>query len=202
MIDTIIFDIGRVLVKFDWQEYLGRFSFDPETFELIGKAVFANPAWNEFDRGALSDEEIFSLFYASAPGYEKEIQSVIEDFPSSLTELSHTLPWITRLKEQGYKIYYLSNFPRTVHLKCGDALRFMDLCDGGLLSYEVCLIKPDPAFYKELFKRYNIIPDHAVFLDDLAANVDAGAKLGLHTILFDNYENASAKLNTLLLEKL
>ena len=31
MIDTIIFDVGRVLVNWDYESYLKRFAFGPET---------------------------------------------------------------------------------------------------------------------------------------------------------------------------
>ncbi len=198
MIDTIIFDIGRVLVRFDWKEYIDSFSFDAETAQTVGAAIFQSPVWNEYDRGSLSDEEILSLLCANAPDYKDEICMVFEQFPSSLEELPHTMPWITSLKEQGYKLYYLSNFPKTPREKCGDVLRFTNLCDGGVMSYEVHLTKPEPEIYQALLDRYPIDADHAVFIDDLEKNLTAAEAFGLHTIQFTDYESTSAKLNTLL----
>lgn len=51
MIKSIIFDIGQVLVSFDWRAYLSGFGFAPDKEELIANAVFLNPNWSEGDRG-------------------------------------------------------------------------------------------------------------------------------------------------------
>lgn len=200
MIDTIIFDIGRVLVKFEWREYLASFHFPPETEKILGKAMFLNPVWQEYDRGALPDEQILSLLSLSAPGYEAEIRTVFEQFPSCLVQLPHAVPWISSLKKRGFRVYYLSNYAETTRRKNPEALRFMELCDGGLMSYEVKLIKPEPAIYEALFDRFSIIPEHAVFLDDTRPNLDAAEKFGLHTVLFRDYESAAAELDRLLAE--
>lgn len=198
MINTIIFDIGRVLVKFEWREYLSGFHFPPETEKILGQAMFLNPVWQEYDRGALPDEEILSLLFSSAPGYEAEIREVFEKFPLCLSELPHAVPWITSLKARGFRIFYLSNYAETTRRKNPEALRFMKLCDGGLMSYEVKQIKPEPEIYQALFDRFSILPEQSVFIDDTASNLQTAKKLGLHTILFTDYESASAQLDSLL----
>ena len=198
MIDTIIFDIGRVLVRFEWKEYLDSFHFPAETADILAKAIFLNPAWQEYDRSALSDEEILRRLIQAAPDYEKEIRTVFEQFPSSLTLLPHTVPWITSLKERGFSVYYLSNYADTTRKKSGDALSFRKLCDGGLMSCDVKRIKPEPEIYQELLDRFAIVPDHAVFIDDSKPNLEAAQKFGLHTIHFQDYESASAELERLL----
>ena len=42
MIDTIIFDVGRVLVNWDYESYLKRFAFGPEKTKAITAATFEN----------------------------------------------------------------------------------------------------------------------------------------------------------------
>lgn len=198
MIDTIIFDIGRVLVKFDWQEYIAGFRFPKETADLLGQAIFLNPAWQEYDRSALPDEEILAHLFLAAPGYEKEIRLVFEHFPSSLALLPHAVPWITSLKKRGFRIYYLSNYAETTRRKNPDALAFIPLCDGGLMSCDVKHIKPEPEIYQALLTRFQICPEHAVFIDDSAPNLEAAREFHLHTILFEDYPGASAQLEHLL----
>ncbi|WP_243036630.1 hypothetical protein [Blautia sp. AM47-4] len=39
MIDTIIFDVGRVLVNWDYESYLKRFAFGPEKTKAIAAAT-------------------------------------------------------------------------------------------------------------------------------------------------------------------
>lgn len=198
MIHTIIFDIGRVLVKFEWREYLAGFHFSPEAEKAIGKAMFLNPVWQEYDRGALPDEEILALVYQSAPRYKEEIRNVFEQFPSCLELLPHAIPWIKDLKERGYRIYYLSNYAQTTRLKNPEALSFLPFCDGGLFSYEVKLVKPEPAIYRELFSRFSIVPEQAVFIDDTLGNLEAAETFGLRTVHFKDYASASASLDALL----
>lgn len=45
MIDTIIFDVGRVLVNWDYESYLKRFAFGPEKTKAIAAATFEGPYW-------------------------------------------------------------------------------------------------------------------------------------------------------------
>ena len=35
MIDTVIFDLGKVLVEYDWESYLKQFCFDEKTFPIF-----------------------------------------------------------------------------------------------------------------------------------------------------------------------
>ena len=58
MINTVIFDIGMVLVYFRWRELFADLGFEGEKFEKIAKATVHNPWWNEFDKGKMTVEEI------------------------------------------------------------------------------------------------------------------------------------------------
>ena len=69
MIDTIIFDVGRVLVNWDYESYLKRFAFGPEKTKAIAAATFEGPYWRQFDRGILTPEEIVKGFCSLAPEY-------------------------------------------------------------------------------------------------------------------------------------
>ena len=61
MIKTIIFDIGGVLIGYDWTAYLMKeFNGDEELVERIKENVFGEHKWDEVDRGVLSDEELLA----------------------------------------------------------------------------------------------------------------------------------------------
>ncbi len=57
MINTIIFDIGRVLAGYGWETYLRGIVPEEEAYRAVEKAVFLNPAWAEHDKGLLTEEE-------------------------------------------------------------------------------------------------------------------------------------------------
>ena len=55
---TIIFDIGYVLVDYDWNEYLRTIFSDEHTIEVVADALYNHGVWNELDRGVWTDEQL------------------------------------------------------------------------------------------------------------------------------------------------
>ena len=79
MIDTIIFDIGNVLLDFDYMKHF-RSLFDEETAQTIADiSVRKTEVWLELDRGVLSYEEAVSFIIRGAPRLEKEIRLAIQE---------------------------------------------------------------------------------------------------------------------------
>ena len=197
-ITTVIFDIGRVLARFEWREYLESFGFSEETNTAIAQAVFQSEKWAQVDLGILTDDEILEAFIQDAPNCAKEITEVFRKFHRAITLMPYAMDWVRSLQAKGLKVYYLSNYGKSTKERTISELPFLDIMDGGLMSYQVRKIKPDPEFYQELFNRYGIIPKQAVFIDDNEDNITAGKALGLHTILFTDYQSASQKLHDLI----
>ena len=197
MIRRIIFDIGNVLAEYNWRAYLDTFSYPPETKELLGQVLFLSPEWNEFDRGALSHEDLIDLFVSKAPEYMQEIRAVLKDVGGCIHQFPYSIPWINALKKAGYHVYVLSNYGEYMYEHTQEELSFLKYTDGGILSYREKLIKPDPMIYNTLLERYQINPDEAVFLDDSLPNVEAARALGIHAIHFTSHEKAVAELEAL-----
>jgi len=190
MIKNIIFDIGNVLAGFAWKEYYGKFGYEAEVFERLAKATTLSTAWAEFDRGVLSDEEVFQLFIANDPQIEPYIRETLTRVPGLVSTFDYAIPWVKELKEKGYKVYYLSNFPRTARSDCDDALGFVKYMDGGIFSFEVNLIKPDAAIYQALLEKYQLKAEECVFFDDVEKNVQSACEVGIHGVLFRSKEQA------------
>lgn len=194
MIKNIVFDIGNVLVKFDWQGYLSSFGYPRSKYESIADATFRNPDWSRLDEGILSYEELEALFCSHAPQYASDISLVLKDFWKAITRFPYTKPWLLSLKKQGFRLYYLSNYASFTRENTKAELDFCKLMDGGLMSYQVRLVKPNPAFYQCLFQTYGLSPKECIFLDDSPANIRQAAALGMHTILFRQYDDAVREL--------
>ena len=71
----IIFDIGKVLIDFDYEEYVEHI-VGRECADEVVAATLANPDWIELDRGVLMIEDVLQRFIAKAPQYECEIRLV------------------------------------------------------------------------------------------------------------------------------
>ena len=194
MIKNVIFDIGNVLTDFRWKEFLEDKGFQGEMLERIAKASVLSPVWPELDRGVWSFDEVMAGFIKNAPELEKELHYAFDDMTDIVTIRDYAIPWVKELKKQGYRIYYLSNFSEKIERECQKALAFREEMDGGILSWKDRLIKPNPAIYELLLKRYDLKASECVFLDDTSVNVRAGEALGIRGIVFENKEKACKEL--------
>jgi putative hydrolase of the HAD superfamily len=50
--------------------------------------------------------------------------------------------------------------------------------------------KPDVRIYQILLDRYGLKAEECVFIDDRQSNIDAGEKVGIRGILFENCQQA------------
>lgn len=196
-IETVVFDIGRVLNGYGWEKYLGGVVRDPKAYKAVEKAIFLNPAWVEHDKGLLSEEEEIQDFVSAAPGYEEEIRAVYENLGECTWIFDYAVPWVRELKEAGYRVYALSNWPKHIFDQRGEKLAFLDLMDGYCLSFQEHLNKPSPEAFQNLMDRFEIRPEEAVFIDDTLANIETARKLGFSTVHFQSYEQAREELRAL-----
>lgn len=160
--------------------------------------MMQSPQWAEIDRGVWTMEELLDRFVANDPELEQEIRTVFSDLSTIVREREGSRAWIRSLKEAGYKVYYLSNFSRKVETEAAGELSFLEEMDGGILSYQEHLIKPDRAIYELLMKRYGLSPEESVFLDDTQENVEAAEALGIWGIRVESQEQAKYRLQELL----
>jgi len=201
MINTIIFDIGNVLASFRWADLFHDLGFNGEKFERIAAATVLHPTmWNEFDRSLMSDEEIIAKCIERAPEYEQEIRLLFSKTELLVEEYTYSADWIRSLKDRGYRVYLLSNYGKTSFEAARDKgrLSFLPLVNGGVISYEVRIVKPEPGIYQALLAKYNLNAAECVFLDDKAENVEAAKKLGFHGIVVESEKQAKDMLNEIL----
>lgn len=194
MVDTVIFDIGRVLVEWDWQGYLKKQNYPEEKRNKLAKAIFLSETWCEADRGIWSDEEILQSFIQAVPEYEKDVRMLWDGMEACIRKYDYTDGWIGELKQKGCSVYYLSNYGKTLREKTKEALNFTELCDGGIFSYQIQKVKPDLQIYQALIEKYGLTPEHCVFIDDVKENVEAAEKCSIHGIHFTNFEAVKAEI--------
>lgn len=66
MIKNIVFDMGNVLVRFDPELFMDRYSLTGEDRRLIRNEVFRSVEWTMLDRGVI-DEEICRTAHPAPP---------------------------------------------------------------------------------------------------------------------------------------
>lgn len=197
MIKTIVLDIGQVLAAFRWEEYLTDCGYDIVTREKVAHATVLSKYWGEQDRGSLAEEEIIRLCCELEPSAEKEIKKLFEEITLTVTEYPYARDFIRELKQNGYKVYLLSNYGERNFSHAREHFTFIPEADGGVISYEIKHIKPESEIYEALIQKYGFLPEEAVFLDDSAANLRGAEKFGFHTILVTDFDKALEDLRKL-----
>ena len=193
MIDTIIFDIGNVLMKFDYMPYIRTLLQDEDTVYRVNGAIWRSGCWSDLDRGG-ELETVYARMLKVEPEYRREIQLAFENVGQCMFRMDYAIPWIRELKGRGYRVLYLSNYSHYAMQANPDVLDFLPYMDGGVFSCDVGSVKPEPGIYRVLIEKYGLHPSECVYLDDFAENVAAARDHGMKAILFRNYEQANKEL--------
>ncbi|MGN0425806.1 MAG: HAD family hydrolase [Acetatifactor sp.] len=194
MIKNIILDIGDVLVKSNYHDFFLSKGYDEATAKQLEKATFFTPAWKELDRGVWSFEEVVDAFVKNAPQLETQLRSVFENMNGFIKVFPYVDEWILNMKISDLKVYCLSNISEKLCQDCQNDIAFLEQLDGYVLSYQEQLVKPDPAIFRLILSRYNLIADECIFIDDIEDNVNAARKIGIHGIVFRDKKQAELEI--------
>ena len=200
MIKNVVFDIGMVLADFCWYTYMtDKLGFSEETARFFGEKIVLTEFWHQLDLGVIPESEVIADMKNQLPGYEKEAELFFDNIEFIVRSYDYSRDWILSLKERGYKVYLLSNYPRgTFVLHKEKAFTFVDVADGRVISGFERMTKPDRRIYEMLCERYGLIPEECVFLDDQERNIEAAREYGMKGIVFKSYEQANAELEEIL----
>ena len=199
MYKNVIFDLGNVLLDFNPREYLKSKISDKKVDEVY-KAIFSSEEWVMLDRGTITEKDAIRDIINRNSAYLDEINLAFENWYDLLKPIGDTVEILSSLKENGYNIYYLSNFHELAFGEVTKKNKFFELFDGGVVSYAEKLIKPEEDIYKLILDRYKLNPSETIFVDDMEANVEGANKLGIKTILFKGAKELKEELNNFKIE--
>lgn len=100
---------------------------------------------------------------------------------------------VHRAKAAGIRTALLSNSWGDQYLRDG----WQDMFDVVVISGEVGMRKPEPAIFEHTLSELGLPATACVFVDDHAANIVAGAALGLVGVVHQEYEQTAAELELL-----
>ena len=190
-INTVVFDIGDVLVSSNFKELLTN---DPEIPNEIVDTLLNLWLIDKDDMDETMDLKTYREIVNKRMGTElsKYIPKLFKYNIECVNAFDYTIPMIQDLKDKGYKVYYLSNWSAWAHdlLQEAGKFEFLKYMDGGIFSYDVGYMKPSLEIYKLFIEKYKIDPEETVFFDDKEENVLAAKKLGFHAIQFVDHNNS------------
>ena len=195
-INTIIFDLGGVLI--DWNP---RYVFDEHYFETEEKRKYffdtvCTSDWNEEQDAGRSIVDATQLLVRQFPDWEKPIRDYYGRWTDMLNGPIHeTVELFRELKEKdSYKLYALTNWQEGLFDIALVRYDFLHWFDGRVVSGAEKTRKPFPDFYHILLNRYKVDPAAAIFIDDNLRNVKAAEELGINAIHFQSTPQLRQKL--------
>ena len=189
MIRNMVFDIGNVLMDFRWKEYMrSLFGENEALIQTINQGIWHNGCWAAMDKGEMDGAATLRSAVAFAPQYEKEIKLTLDRVALAFHKFGYAIPWVQELKGMGLNVYYLSNYSAFSIAANPDVLDFIPCMDGGVFSFEVKAVKPEPEIYRCLCDKYGLKPEECLFTDDVPANVKGAQACGFQGIVFEGYE--------------
>ncbi|MGN1303530.1 MAG: HAD family hydrolase [Oscillospiraceae bacterium] len=195
---NIIFDIGMVLADFRWQDHCRDLGFSEDVIAVFGERMINDAIWDEFDLSIIPHEVLIDKIGGRFADCKKEYALFWKDITRLVVPFGYSEGWLKDLKAKGHSIYLLSNYPEfmfEIHSKSWD---FMKYTDGRVISHEYHVMKPDPVIYNILLKKYGLVPEECVFLDDREVNIKGAENCGIKGILFTGYEEAKEKLSEII----
>ena len=199
LVKDVIFDLGNVLVPFDWRiavirllKYLPRdladkSENDPKSFalvvsDLIEALEIGSIRFDEFHR------EVVSRTGLSADLVEfRRIWCDIFRLDHQMVNLGHELArrygvWLASNTDETHYEYITGKFPELLFY------------EKAALSYKMGTRKPQPQYFIKALELFRINAENAIFIDDIMENIQAAGKLGIVGIQFTTFQSLSERL--------
>ncbi len=197
---TLVFDFAGVL--FHWQPLdllrreLPQRAHDAASAQWLFDVIFEayGGDWSEFDRGRVEVPELVRRIAARTGLPPRDVQTVVDAVPAELQPLPATVALLRRLRDDGRRLFFLSNMPQPYaeHLEREHA--FVGWFADGVFSARVHLIKPEAEIFALAARRFGVPPAQLVFIDDMPANVEAALQAGWNALQFVDAADCEAQL--------
>ncbi len=180
---TVIFDLGKVLVPFDFQvgyrALAGRCSHDVlEIRRRIAQSRLVEP----FEKGLIKPREFVRQLSAAL-----ELRMDYGDFCHAWCSIFHGQLISDAVLESlasRYRLLLLSN-TNPIHWEMIRAkYPMMRHFHDRVLSFEVHAAKPEAAIFHAALERAGCRPEECFFTDDIAVNVEAAQQAGIDAVQF------------------
>ncbi|MCQ2913609.1 MAG: HAD-IA family hydrolase [Alphaproteobacteria bacterium] len=199
-IKNVIFDFGGVIV--DWNpRYLFKkiFNNDGEMEYFLNN--ICTQEWNASLDKSDDFKNAISKLKKEHPKYSKYIDLYDSEWLKMIGSFNDKTLEIEQKLCKKFNVYGLTNWNAEKFKLTYNELEkfklFVDSMKGVVVSGIEHEIKPDDKLFKILLKRYNLVPEETLFIDDSIANIETAKKLGLNTLNFKSSEQLETDLSLL-----
>lgn len=204
MIKNIIFDMGNVLVRFDPEKTLRKYTDSENDIKLILDKFYKSELYRDTDRGVRTYKEVIDIL---APSLTDRAVMLLERIYVDESFGRNNLPvvqgmyeLIFELNQNGYGTYLLSNAGYDFY-DYSPFIPAISILKGGVVSCDVHMLKPERGIYISLLDKYSLKADECLFIDDLGENADGARDCGMDAICYSSFKDGVDFLRRSLISK-
>ena len=196
-IDTVIFDIGNVLYRWDLRCLFAKLIDDPDELDWF-LAHVVTPEWHFQHDAGRPFADMVAERSREFPEYSDHIIAYSRRFPETIPGPVEGMVDIVRaLANRGVPLFAISNFGAESWAQFRPSAPIFELFSDIVISGEEKLIKPDAAIYELALKRFSRRADQCLFIDDRRDNIEAGKALGIAGHHFEDAPTLENQLKAL-----
>ncbi len=195
MIKTVIFDLGKVLIPFDFNRgYQALENLCAYRAAEIPTRIAATNLVERFETGLISPEDFveqLSTVLQLRIDYDRFCQIWSSIF------LKETLVPESLLEglRKRYRLLLLSNTNAIHFAMVRESYPLLRHFDDFVLSYEVKAMKPSPSIYREAIARAGCRAEECFYTDDIPAYVEAARREGIDAVQFQSRAQLEQELS-------
>ena len=185
---VFIFDLGKVLVDFDYSIAAKKVAARSEkTPQDLHAFLGSSPLLVEYESGRLTREQFYTAI-KEAIGLGSDLDEFGGYFADIFAEMPGTIALHAELRQCGYKTFIFSNTNDLAIEHVRRNFPFFKNFDDYILSYEVGAMKPQPKIYEAMEAMTGKRGADLIYIDDRPENIEAGAARGWRAILHEHPE--------------
>ena len=192
---AIIFDLGQVLVDYDHDRTLSAVA-DACTCDADGLRRHVGEIGQELSTGALDASDLYN-FLAEEEGLDIAYEDFLSRFCAGIARNEDALAYAVELQARAQTTVAVISNTNDGHVSWLDEhvpeLKAFDLV---IMSNEVGMAKPDEAIFRLALELLDLPASDAIFVDDLASNVQAARALGMAGIVHADWQVTRPALET------
>lgn len=189
-VDAVIFDIGNVLLKFDYLVAANRLLAASPLDELPDREAIVT-AKAALEGGKIDREEFVRTVRGEFrhDGGDDEFLRIWED----IFEENRPMTALAACAAGQVPTYLLSNISCIHHEFIFRRYPFFSKFSDGVFSYRAGALKPSPVIYRTAIAQFRVDPARTLFIDDMEENIAAAEKIGFVGIHYNFVEHDSAE---------
>ena len=183
MIRNFLFDIGNVLLKFDFVPMVRKLNHRAElAFDDVMAMVLRHRDLAE--SGRITSSQFLDQLCADL-GFPGEPEAAAAIYADIFTENPPMFELARDMRGRGMRLALFSNISPIHADFIVERFPGMGLFTEAVFSFRTGDIKPNEPMYREAVERLGMAPEETFYIDDRPENIETGERLGFVTHLYD-----------------